>query len=156
MTDQIVTLHYELDTEALAHIIEAASELNDNEQIFAKLVELTTIKTEIQDILDIVEKAEREAKDAIKTKAKTLYGNDWQAIKGNGYKISRVPTGSVYTLNPDVKVKKEFLEIKESVNTKAVELELEKTGKLPKGIEINPKRGESIRITVKLDENTET
>lgn len=145
-------IEHEIDVEGLKKIIDEALDFNENEMIFGQLSAVTTAKKELEASLKKVEEVEKEAKGLINAKAKALYGTDWKVIAGRGYKITRSNTGAVYTTNPEVKVSKKFLKVVESVDTKAVELALEKTEKLPKGIEYNPKRGESLRITV--DENT--
>lgn len=138
-----------IDEDELKSLISEAKDLNDHEEMFNKLSEISVLKKEIADALEIVEGVEREAKYTIDDRARELYGNDWQAISGKGYKISRSRTGSVYTILPDIKPQKKFLVIKESINTKAVDAEIEEKGKLPKGVEYNPSRGTMIRITLR-------
>ena len=138
-----------IDDEALKSSISEATDLNDNEAMFANLTKISEAKKELSDALDLVSSMESLAKSEIDSRAKTLYGNDWQAIAGSGYKISKSYTGAVYNISPDVKPAKKYLVIKESINTKVVEAELEVNGKLPKGIEPNKSRGTSIRITLK-------
>ena len=138
-----------IDDEALKSSILEATDLNDNEAMFAKLTEISKAKKELSDALDQITSLESLAKSEIDSRAKTLYGNDWQAIAGAGYKISRSFTGAVYNISPDVKPAKKYLVIKESINTKVVEAELEVSGKLPKGIEPNKARGTMIRISLK-------
>lgn len=138
-----------IDDEALKSSIFEATDLNDNEAMFAKLTEISKAKKELADALDQISSLESLAKNEIDNRAKTLYGNDWQAIAGSGYKISKSYTGAVYNISPDVKPAKKYLVIKESINTKVVEAELEVSGKLPKGIEPNKSRGTMIRISLK-------
>lgn len=145
----MITLNYKLDEESLAKSINEAIKLEDNEQMFNNLCEVKRAKMELENALEELDKIEIIAKGLINSKAKQLYGNDWQTIAGNGYKITRSKTGSIYILNPMVKANKKFLEIKETINSKAVDAEIEKSGKLPKGIEVNPNRGESIRVALK-------
>ena len=138
-----------IDDEALKSSILEATDLNDNEAMFAKLTEISKAKKELADALDQISSLESLAKSEIDSRAKTLYGKDWQAIAGSGYKISKSYTGAVYNISPDVKPAKKYLVIKESINTKVVEAELEVSGKLPKGIEPNKSRGTMIRISLK-------
>ena len=142
-------IEHEIDLKALHKAIDEALDLKDNEMLFGQLSSITSAKNDVKEILDKVEKIELEAKGLINSKAKALYGNDWQVISGKGYNILRSPTGSVFTHNPDVKVHKKFIKIVESIDTDAVKAELDKTEKLPKGIELNPSRGETIKITIK-------
>ena len=138
-----------IDDEALKANILEATDLNDNEAMFERLTEIAKAKKELSDALDQITSLESLAKSEIDSRAKTLYGNDWQAIAGSGYKISKSYTGAVYNISPDVKPAKKYLVIKESINTKVVEAELEVSGKLPKGIEPNKSRGTMLRITLK-------
>lgn len=142
-------INHEVDLEVLKNVIEGATDLNDNNEMFKSLTQITNAKKELKDILDELEKYEVGAKNLITQKARQLYGKDWQTITGQGYKITRSSTGNIYVRNPDLPVSKRFIELKESLLTKVIDAELEKTGKLPKGIELNPSRGESIRITIK-------
>lgn len=139
----------QIDDEKLKESITTAADLNNNDEAFAELAAISRFKKQIADALDVVDKIEREAKAAIDSRAKTLYGINWQAIAGQGYKITRSKTGSVYNINPELKPSKKFLIIKESVNSKLVDAEVELHGKLPKGIEINPDRGTMIKVTIK-------
>lgn len=138
-----------INDDELKQAIASAKDLNDNEAAFAELSKVSQVKKQIKDVLDTLESIEAEAKSEIDSRAKALYGSDWQAIAGRGYKISRSRTGSVYTINPEIKPLKKYLVIKETVNTKLVEAEVEVNGKLPKGIEINPSRGTMIKVTIK-------
>jgi len=149
----VIEIDIKIDDQEVKDSLEGFVSYQDNEELFSKLSSIATAKKQLTDALEQVESIEKQAKGIINSKAKTLYGTDWKVIAGKGYKITRSKTGAVYMINPDIKVSKKFLKVVESVNTEAVELALEKTEKLPKGIEYNSKRGESLRITV--DENTE-
>lgn len=138
-----------IDEEALKNSIQEADDLNNNEEMFEKLTQIAVAKKELSEALDQITSIESLAKSEIDSRAKTLYGINWQAIAGSGYKISRSFTGAVYNINPEVKPNKKYLVVKETVNTKAVEAELEMSGKLPKGIEPNKSRGSMLRITLK-------
>lgn len=150
----MIDIEIKIDEQELKSSIEGFISYQDNEELFSKLSSVVKAKKELLDALEKIEAIEKESKGIINSKAKSLYGSDWKVIAGKGYKITRSSTGAVYTINPEVKVNKKFLKVIESIDTKAVELELEKTEKLPKGIEYNPQRGESLRITI--DENSET
>jgi len=145
----MITLNYELDDKKLADSINNAIELKDNNEMFEQLSAVSKVKKYLEDALDKVAQIELVAKGLINSKAKQLYGKDWQTVTGQGYKITRSSTGNIYVRNSDLPVSKKFVELKESLLTKVIDAELEKTGKLPKGIELNPSRGESIRITIK-------
>lgn len=145
----MITLNYELDEEKLSSAINNAIDLKNNNEMFEQLSSVSKAKKELEDALDKLSSIELVAKGLINSKAKQLYGKDWQTITGQGYKITRSATGNIYVRNPDLPVSKKFIELKEVLLTKVIDAELEKTGKLPKGIELNPSRGESIRITIK-------
>lgn len=146
-------IEFEIDTDLLTRTIELAPDLDNNESLFGQLASIAKHKAVVVNALEQIEGLENQAKNKINAKAKELYGNDWQAIAGDGYKIIRLSTGSLYVRNPDEPIAKRFIEIKENLITKEIETEIEKTGKLPRGIELNPNRGESIRIKIS-DENT--
>lgn len=148
----VIKIEAEFDLDKLRDIIEKAKDLNDNPKLFKNLVEIEKIKNEAKDIVEQVEKIQTEAKGLIDSKAKALYGNSWEGIKGNGYKISRSPTGSVFDIIGTVQ--KKFKVVKESVDTKLVEKYIKEKGKLPAGLEYNKSRGHSIRITVKDNEDS--
>ena len=146
----MVELHYQLDSDGLKTLIEEATSLEENQALFDKLAEVQRIKAGFQEVADLIDKHEREVKAAINQKAKALYGPDWTAIAGQGYKITRSKTGSVYDITG--KPPKDLVEVKTTVKTKLVDEYVKSKGKLPKGIELNPKRGESIRIKVTSDD----
>lgn len=146
----MIELNIKIDDEQLEKTIADAEQLSDNDKVFASLTEVVKAKKELEDALEVVSKLEAKAKQDIDAKAKALYGNDWQAIAGTGYKITRSFTGAVYMINPDQRPDKKYLKITESIDTAKVKAAIElNDGKLPKGIELNPHRNTSIRITLK-------
>lgn len=146
----VIKIETEIDIDALTNSIEEAIDLNDNELIFDRLVEVERIKKQATDVLDKVATVEAEVKSLINAKANQLYGNEWEAVKGKNYKITKSPTGAVYSIAG--KVQNKFKIVKESVDTKAVTQYIKEKGKLPAGLEYNPSRGHSIRITVHDEE----
>ena len=144
----MINLNYEINEEELAKSINEAIKLEDNEEMFNQLCQVKVAKKELEDALERLDKIEIIAKGLINSKAKQFYGTDWQTICSKNYKITRSQTGNIYVRNQD-HVNKKFIELKETILTKVIDSEIEKTGKLPKGIEVNPSRGESIRITLK-------
>lgn len=144
----MINLEIKIDEDKLKSVIEASLSLKDDEQFFEQLSSVELAKKELKDALEVVETLESEAKGLINAKAKALYGSDWDVIKGQKFKIGRSPTGSVFSIigKPD----KQFLEVKESVNTMAVEAYVLENSSLPEGLDYNPARGESIKITVQL------
>lgn len=145
----MIELNYKLDEIKLADTINDAIKLEDNEEMFNQLCQVELAKKDLEDALEKLEQIEVIAKGLINSKAKELYGIDWQTIVSKNYKITRSKTGNIYVINPDIKVNKKFLKIVESLDTKLIDEELEKTQTLPKGVELNPSRGDSIRITLK-------
>lgn len=148
-----VKIELEIDLQAIKDTIEQAKDLNDNQEVFNKLVSVYKVQNEINRALDDITSVLIQAKGLIKHKADTIFGKDWTAIKGHGYKITRQNTGAVFITIPDKKPAKEFVQIKEVLNSKRIEEYIKETGKLPKGIEYNSNRGDSIQI--KLDLNNE-
>lgn len=147
MLEDKITIQAEFDLEALRKSIANVKDIEHAEKFFEQLTEITKAKQQLAEIEDRLKTVEAEAKGLINAKAKALYGNDWKAIKGHGFKISRRETGDLFLING--KPKKEFIKIKESVDSTVVKAHLIKNdGKLPKGIEYNPDRGESITIRV--------
>lgn len=146
----MIELNIKIDDEQLENTINNAEQLKDNDKVFASITEVVKAKKQIEDALEVVSKLEAKAKQDIDAKAKALYGNDWQAIAGTGYKITRSFTGAVYMINPDQRPDKKYLKVIESIDTAKVKAAIElNDGKLPKGIELNPHRNTSIRITLK-------
>ena len=148
-SDEIVTLHFEFDLGALKKLVEEAVDLNDNPAFFAKLASFQEIKNAFKTASEQLDKVEVDVKGAINARAKALYGETWQAVAGDGYKVGRQKTGAVYEFNPEAKPNKKFLKVVTSVNTDEVAIYVKENSKLPKGIEYNPSRGETLRITIK-------
>lgn len=146
-------IEYLLDIDKLKTLINEASNLNDNNDFFKKLSEINKAKNELKDILEDVDSIESEIKSVINGRAKQLYGNDWQVIKGKGYKLSRYFSGDIFSREEDTKINKKYLKIVERLDSKAIEDDIVKTGALPKGLLYNPSRNEVIRITVAKDED---
>lgn len=154
MSQQTLKIDFEIDINQLKGSIDDSDDLNDNEKLFSKLVEFQRVKEQIKNVLEQVEQIERDAKGTIKQKANQLYGDSWTAIKGDGYKITKSETGAVFNIIG--RPQKKFIEIKESVNTKEVLSHIKEKGKLPGGLEYNPSRGTSIRITVHDNDQAES
>jgi hypothetical protein len=146
----VIDLHYKLDDQAIKSLISEASELENNDELFGHLAEIARIKQDFKDVTEVLDRLELEIKQEINEKAKALYGPQWQAIKGDGYKITRSYTGSIYEVTGEPAP--ELIEVKKSIKSKLVEEYVKAKGTLPEGIGYNPNRGEAIRITVKDDE----
>jgi len=142
-----------INLDQLKQVVEDSKDLNDNKELFNKLVEVQRVKDQVGEILDQLTSVEQEVKGLINSKANSLYGNEWSAIKGDGYKITKSGTGAVFAIAG--KVQKKFLVIKESLDTKAVNAYIKEKGKLPTGVDYNLSRGHSIRITVNDNGQTE-
>lgn len=146
-----VTINAEFDLALIRDTVEAATRIEDDQEVFEQLAGIQQVKKQLAELDDLVKSVEAEAKSAIKSKAKALYGDDWQAIEGDNFKITRSATGSVYSIVG--KPGRKFVKVKESVDTDAVEEHmLAHDGQLPSGIEVNPSRGESIRISMKASD----
>jgi hypothetical protein len=146
----VIDLHYKLDDQAIKYLITEADELENNDELFGHLAEIARIKQDFRDVEEVLNKLELDIKGEINAKAKALYGSQWQAIKGDGYKITRSYTGSIYEVAGEPAP--ELVEVKKSIKSKLVDEYVKAKGILPEGIGYNPNRGEAIRITVKDDE----
>ena len=91
----MISLNYKIDEVELGETINEAIKLDNNEQIFNHLCDVKRAKLELEEALEKLDKIEIIAKGLINSKAKQLYGNDWQTIAGDGYKITRSKTGSI-------------------------------------------------------------
>jgi hypothetical protein len=146
----VIDLHYKLDDQAVKNLISEAAELENNAELFGRLAEIARIKADFRDVEEQLDNLELDIKAEINDKAKALLGPQWQAIKGDGYKITRSHTGSIYEVTGEPAP--ELVEVKKSIKTKLVDEYIKAKGTLPEGIGYNPNRGEAIRISVKDDE----
>src|SRR3990167_6283768 len=128
----------EFDLEELKEQIDSAKDIKDNESFFSQLSEVARVKKELNDLLDRIMTAESEAKNMINAKAKALYGDNWQVIKGEKFKITRSKTGDMYLISGTPGL--EFVKTKVSADSKAIDAFVEQNEKLPDGIELNDKR----------------
>ena len=141
-------LKLSIDLEAIIKAVEDSKTLEDNELVFAKLSQFAFDRKQVDAFNDAFEEVERMVKQVINDKAKALYGPEWKAIAGKGYKISRSPTGSMYEISDPSKVDDKFLKVKLSTDSKAVDEFIKANSKLPEGLIYAPNRGESIRIKI--------
>lgn len=139
--------YFGINVDELKKSVENASKIADAEEFFKQMSAVAGIKKLLKNALEDIEGVETDAKGLINSKAKAEYGADWQVIAGDGFKITRSKTGDLYLVNGNPN--KQFIKVKTSVDSKAVEEFVAKNDKLPAGIEINDQRGESLRITIK-------
>ena len=139
--------YFSIDIGALKKSVEEATKIEDSEEFFLQMGSVAGLKKLVKDVLERVEAVEADVKGLINARAKALYGPDWQVIKSDNFKITRSKTGDLYLINGTPSP--QFIKVKKSVDSKAIEEYVAKNDKLPKGIEINDKRGESLRITFK-------
>lgn len=147
MNDKKITINVDVDLAQVQGIVDDALKLDDNALLFKKLAEFAHIKKQVSDAMEAVGKIEADVKGFISAKAKQLYGDNWQAIAGPGYKISRSFTGAKY--EQVGAAAEDFIIIKQSVDSKAVENFVKANNKLPEGIAASAARGQQIRITIK-------
>lgn len=143
----IIKLDAEINFDDIQKTIDGALKLEDNQEVFYALTDVMRVKEQVKILLEKVESVERDTKGLINSRAKQLYGEDWQVIKGEHFKITRSKTGDVYLING--KPLGRYTKTKITVDSKAVDEYVAKNEKLPLGIEINDQRGESLRITLK-------
>ena len=143
-----VELHKVIDADSIEKTIRKSKDLQNDESVFSDLAWLMDNKRMVDNLLDEWEDLERKIKQALNDKAKGLLGPNWKALDGDGFKLRRSLTGSVYEMSEPDKVDDEFVEVKLSVKTKEVETNIKENSKLPEGLSYNPKRNESIRISI--------
>lgn len=160
----VVEASFKIDLDKVTNVIDTSETLSNDSTVFAQLADIQRAKQTLKAAQDEFEVVEKKAKQAISDRARALYGVNWSAIKGEGYKITRSGTGSVYGLqdaptndpsstnmlswlseNLDLLP---YVKIAVSVNADAVGDHVVAKGGLPDGVEYNPQRGEQIRITV--------
>ena len=122
----------DIDVDALKVAVEKATKIDDAESFFEELTQIQRAKMDIKKLTDDLYSIEQDVKGLINTKAKALYGGDWQVIKGEHFKITRSKTGDVYLVNGTPNAK--FTKVKVSVDSKAVDEHVIEHDKLPKGI----------------------
>ncbi len=137
----------EFDLEGFKNALESTKTIKGDEEFFTKLGAIDVLKSQLKTVSDELISLETEAKGLIDARAKALYGDNWQVIDGERVKIVKSPIGSVYDIADTTSAK--FVVVKKSANTKAIEDFVVKNSKLPKGVELNPDRGWSMRIKVK-------
>lgn len=145
-----ITVSLAIDPAPILSAVKSAGDLGKrNTTLFGNLAAVAEARGKVEGALELVETLEREVKRAINDRAKALYGKDWTAIEGPGYKITRSFTGSVYDVVAPDKVDPKLVNITVRADTKAIDDYVETKDTLPAGIERNPNRAESIRIKVK-------
>ena len=139
-----------LDLDQFKTVIDNINKVETDEDFFKGLAAIGIAKNIVKDVLEVVEDYETQAKGIINAKAKALYGNDWQVIKGEHFKVSRQFAGAIYEIiNEDI-VEPDMVKVKITPNAKTIETYRETNdNKLPEGVALNEHRSESIRITVK-------
>lgn len=144
-----VKINATLDLQASLDAIKASKTLKDDKLVFEKLAEFQAVKDQLAAAKEQLDDVEQQVKQAINDRAKATYGNQWDSIVSDGYKITRSFTGSVFNVGDPAKVGDEFLKVELKPETKKIEDYIKSKGSLPEGLDYNPDRGESIRITVK-------
>lgn len=139
----------EIKLAPITQAIEKSKDLKADRKVFTELAQVALARKEVEDILDQIEAVEREVKLAVNARAKALYGEDWTAVQGPGFKFSRSFGGSIYDIPEPAKVDTKFLKVTVRPNTDKINEFRETKNALPDGIELNPNRNESIKITVK-------
>ena len=135
-----------IDIDRIEKIIRKSKDLREDEAVFSELAWLMEARGNVDQLVEEWEDAERQIKQALNDKAKSLLGKDWSALDGDGFSLRRSLTGSVYQLVDPEAAPKEVLDIKIGVNSKAVTEYIKANSKLPDGLAYNPNRNESIRI----------
>lgn len=142
-------LTLQFDTDELADQIKAAQKLETDEAVFAGLAKVVSAKKDLATAKEALDKVESTVKSAINDKAKALYGPNWQAIAGQGFKITRSQSGAVYeVLDNEQAIDAGVVKVDIKPDTDKINEFLETKEKLPPGIGRNESRTEQIRITL--------
>lgn len=145
-----ITISLEINVDELKSEIENADSLNDNQKVFKQLALVGIAKKQVEDALELVKQVESQAKLLIDDKAKALYGVNWSAIAGQGYKVTKSLTGTVYEIGDPEKAK-EYIKVEVKPDSDKIKDYIKSHSSLPDGIDYNPNRGSSIKITVNED-----
>ena len=89
MINEPIIINAEFDIEELRTSIENVKKIENAEDFFKQLGEVQRVKTELAAVADQLKTIEAEAKGLINSKAKALFGDEWVAVKGHGFKITR-------------------------------------------------------------------
>lgn len=156
MNNDEIDINIKVNLKDIRETIESALTLEDNQEIFNKLIEFERTKKKISDYLDLIKSIESDVKGIINSKANQLYTEKWECIKGENYKITKSMTGSVYNIDETEDVSEDFIIVKKSIDTKVVNQYIKDNGALPKGVKYNEQRGTSIRLTVHDNEDVQS
>jgi hypothetical protein len=148
---KLITINLSIDLDAITEAVENSGNLNDNQEVFKQLAVIQKAKDQLGEAADAITSIESTVKSTINSKAKALYGDEWAAIKGDGYKITRSGTGPVYEIVDTKAVADNFLKKKVTVDSDAVKDFIKANNTLPTGTDYTKQRGESIRITIQDD-----
>lgn len=143
-----IELHIIINADKIERTIRKSKDLQADEEIFHELSWLMSNKKAVDNLVDEWEALERTIKQALNDKAKSLLGPNWKALDGDGFKLRRSMTGSIYQISEPDKVPDNLLEVKLSVKAKEVENYIKANSKLPEGLTYNPNRNEQLRITL--------
>lgn len=148
----MIKIEAEFDPEAIKETIASSQKLEDDHKVFEQLASIAKLKKQLANAQDEFDQLEREAKQAINDRAKSLYGEDWSAIKGDKFKIVRYLSGSVYEIVDTDAVDTIFVKkVDPTLDTDAIDVYRETKSSLPDGIGVNPNRKEVIRVSVNDD-----
>lgn len=144
-------LKAEFDLKEFKELVKATPDLISDQNFFQSLAQFKRIKSEFDQLGEELAEAEKEIKQAINDRAKATFGDQWQAIAGDRWKISRSWSGSVYTID-DLDKASDFIKLAEpKPDTDAIDEFVAKNSALPEGVSRNDNRSEVIRISVDDD-----
>lgn len=144
---QKLELKLTIDLDGIRDAIKDSAKLEDR-ALYEKLSEIDHAKQAIKAVEEEVDAVDKEAKKLIDIKAKEVHGPNWEAIKGDGFKIGRqLSGGSVYIIDPN-SADKRYQTVKVTPNTDAINgYREEHEDKLPEGVKENENR--NYRVTIK-------
>lgn len=127
--------------------VSKAKSLEDNKDLYEAVRLIALEKEHLSALLSHVEAAETALKEAVDKRAVELYGDDWEPLESDNYKLLRVSSGAVYVITGEADSR--FTKQTVSVDTAKTTKYLTQHGSLPTGIEPNRARGERIVINLK-------
>lgn len=142
-----VSLTIEIDVDSIRRAIKDSAKLED-QPLFKALSQISDAEEAVKAVLAEVDQVKKDARALIDQRARKVIGENWKAIKGEGFKITKVAQGASYLVDED-QVDKSVVKIEVKPDSKKIDAYEKENGELPKGVQVNPERG--FRIDIKGD-----
>lgn len=150
----VVSVSVVVDLDTYEKAIKEAPTLHNSDALFKILSNIAADKKEIKEALETIEAVESIIKDTISKRMKSDEGDAWEVVEGEGYRITRSKTGSVYDFNATytekdiLKIPADFVKVDYKPNAKNIDEYIKAHSSLPGGIMYNPHRGDKITINL--------